>query len=220
MTVLSAELSAIVGNAFAAEGLSQSFGQVTRSDRPDLAQFQCNGALAAAKAAKANPRAVAQKIVARLKSDPLFAKVEIAGPGFINLDATDAALSERGVTLSKDARLGAPLGATVATRVRELKPDKQPFVRARRGAVLLDEQLTQPREVILSVRAAEELIRVGPALVPDRDRFAAPDELRAARAEVAPAAARQLRGAAFGRAVPALHRVNGEAIADVNLARA
>jgi len=108
MTVLSAELSAIVGNAFAAEGLSQSFGQVTRSDRPDLAQFQCNGALAAAKAAKANPRAVAQKIVARLKSDPLFAKVEIAGPGFINLDATDAALSQRGVTLSKDARLGAP----------------------------------------------------------------------------------------------------------------
>ena len=102
MTVLSAELSAIVGNAFAAEGLSQSFGQVTRSDRPDLAQFQCNGALAAAKAAKANPRAVAQKIVARLKSDPLFAKVEIAGPGFINLDATDAALSQRGVTLSRD----------------------------------------------------------------------------------------------------------------------
>jgi len=108
MTVLSAELSAIVGSAFAAEGLSKAFGQVTRSDRPDLAQFQCNGALAAAKEAKTNPRAVAEKIVARLKSDPLFAKVEIAGPGFINLDLTDAALSARGVALSQDARLGAP----------------------------------------------------------------------------------------------------------------
>jgi arginyl-tRNA synthetase len=108
MTSLSAELSAIVGSAFAAEGLSHAFGHVTRSDRPDLAQFQCNGALAAAKEAKANPRAMAEKIVARLKSDPLFARVEIAGPGFINLDLTDAALSERGVALANDARLGAP----------------------------------------------------------------------------------------------------------------
>ena len=71
------------------------FGQVQVSDRPDLAQFQCNGALAAAKAAKANPRAIAEKIAARLKADPLFAKVEIAGPGFINLDLTDAALNVR-----------------------------------------------------------------------------------------------------------------------------
>ncbi len=108
MSALSAELSAIAAAAFAAEGLSQSFGQVTRSDRPDLAQFQCNGALAAAKEAKANPRAVADKIAARLKTNSLFAKVAIAGPGFINLDVTDGALTARGTTLAKDARLGAP----------------------------------------------------------------------------------------------------------------
>ena len=108
MIALSAELSAIAGAAFAAEGLSESFGQVQRSDRPDLAQFQCNGALAAAKAAKANPRAVAQKVADTLKADPLFAKVEIAGPGFINLDVTDEALAARGVSLAKDDGLGAP----------------------------------------------------------------------------------------------------------------
>ena len=108
MTALSAELSAIAGAAFAAEGLSETFGTVQRSDRPDLAQFQCNGALAAAKQAKTNPRAVAEKVAARLKANPLFAKVEIAGPGFINLDVTDDALTARGVTLSKDATLGAP----------------------------------------------------------------------------------------------------------------
>ncbi|MBL6852805.1 MAG: arginine--tRNA ligase [Alphaproteobacteria bacterium] len=108
MTALSAELSAIAGAAFAAEGLSQSFGQVQRSDRPDLAQFQCNGALAAAKAAKTNPRAVAEKVAARLKVNPLFAKVEIAGPGFINLDLTDDALTARGVALAHDGNLGAP----------------------------------------------------------------------------------------------------------------
>ena len=83
---LAGELSLILGRAFAAEGLPEAFGQVQPSDRPDLAQFQCNGALAAAKAAKANPRAIAEKIAARLKADPLFAKVEIAGPGFLNLD--------------------------------------------------------------------------------------------------------------------------------------
>ncbi len=105
---LTGELSGIVGQAFAAEGLAESFGRVVVSDRPDLAQFQCNGALAAAKflsgrpadgspagAAKANPRAIAEKIKARLAADPLFAKVDIAGPGFLNLDLSDEALNAR-----------------------------------------------------------------------------------------------------------------------------
>ena len=79
---LASELSRIAGQAFAAEGLSENFGTVQPSDRPDLAQFQCNGALAAAKAAKANPRAIAEKIAVRLKADPLFAKVGSQGPDF------------------------------------------------------------------------------------------------------------------------------------------
>jgi len=108
MTSLTAALSRLAGEAFAAEGLDAGFGQVQASDRPDLAQFQCNGALAAAKQAKANPRAIAEKIAARLKSDPLFAKVEIAGPGFINLDVTDEALAARIAVMAKEKRLGAP----------------------------------------------------------------------------------------------------------------
>src|SRR6201992_12698 len=108
MIALSNELSAIAGAAFAAEGLSESFGQVQRSDRPDLAQFQCNGALGAAKQAKSNPRAIADKVAARLKANPLFAKVEIAGPGFINLDITDEALAERLGAVARDTKHGAP----------------------------------------------------------------------------------------------------------------
>ncbi len=108
MIPLSAELSALAGRAFAAEGFSPEFGAVQVSGRPDLAQFQCNGALAAAKEAKANPRALAEKIAARLKADPLFAKVGIAGPGFINLDVTDAALAARAAAMTTDAALGAP----------------------------------------------------------------------------------------------------------------
>jgi arginyl-tRNA synthetase len=108
MTALVAELSAIASAAFAAEGVPAKFGQVQASDRPDLAQFQCNGALAAAKEAKTNPRAIAEKVAARLKANPLFAKVEIAGPGFINLDLTDAALAERAAAMMKNESLGAP----------------------------------------------------------------------------------------------------------------
>src|SRR5580658_10299852 len=93
MSVLTGELSRIAGEAFAGEGLDAGLGLVTLSDRPDLCQFQCNGALAAAKVAKANPREIAGKIAARLQADARFAKVEIAGPGFINLDLTDASLA-------------------------------------------------------------------------------------------------------------------------------
>src|SRR5271163_390730 len=107
MTSLTAELSAIAGRAFEADGFASGLGTVNVSDRPDLAQFQCNGALAAAKQAKANPRAIADKIAARLKADPLFSKVEIAGPGFINLDVADDALAARADIMDDDARLGA-----------------------------------------------------------------------------------------------------------------
>ena len=109
MTSLVQSLSALFGAAFAAEGLDAAFGQVQVSDRPDLAQFQCNGALAAAKAAKANPRAIAQTIVARLKAEPVFARLDIAGPGFINFDVTDDALAARLGAMAKDERLGAPM---------------------------------------------------------------------------------------------------------------
>jgi arginyl-tRNA synthetase len=108
MMPLTAELSAIAAEAFAAEGFPAEIAFVQPSDRPDLAQFQCNGALPAAKRAETNPRALAEKIAARLRTNPIFAKVEIAGPGFINLDVSDEALHARLIALAHDERLGAP----------------------------------------------------------------------------------------------------------------
>ncbi|HEY3636749.1 MAG TPA: arginine--tRNA ligase, partial [Rhizomicrobium sp.] len=108
MKSLLAELSAIAGRAFAAEGFDAAQGAVQTSDRPDLAQFQCNGALAAAKAAKSPPRAIAERIAARLRDDAVFAKVELAGPGFINLDITDSFIANRTANMASDVRLGAP----------------------------------------------------------------------------------------------------------------
>jgi arginyl-tRNA synthetase len=110
---LARELSRIVGEAFAAEGLSAGFGLVQVSDRPDLAPFQCNGALAAAKAAKANPRAIAEKVAARLKANPLFSRVEIAGPGFLNLDLADDALNSHAAATDAQAGAGTGAGKTV-----------------------------------------------------------------------------------------------------------
>src|SRR5437016_2597496 len=101
MTSLLAELSATAGAAFAAEGMDTSYGQAQVSDRPDLAQFQVNGALAAAKKVKANPRAIAEKVAARLKASPLLAEAGVAGPGFINLKLKDEALEARLQTLAR-----------------------------------------------------------------------------------------------------------------------
>lgn len=108
MSLLS-HLSAIVGEAFAAEGLDHSYGQVVTSQRPELAQFQSNGALAMGKTSGKSPRQVAESIAGRLGGNPDLAKVEVAGPGFINLTLTDTALADwlqRGVS---DTRLDVPL---------------------------------------------------------------------------------------------------------------
>lgn len=93
MTSLTHILSDIVGEAFAALDLPKELGQVRVSDRPDLAQFQCNGAMAAAKQAKKNPREIAGAIVEMLTQNEMFSKIEIAGPGFINLNITDSYLA-------------------------------------------------------------------------------------------------------------------------------
>lgn len=62
---------------------------VTASTRPDFGDFQANGAMAAAKQLKTNPRELAQKIVDNLALDGIASKLEIAGPGFINIHLSD-----------------------------------------------------------------------------------------------------------------------------------
>lgn len=103
---LTTELSAIVGAAFAAEGVDASYGEVKFSDRPDLAQFQCNGALAAAKLRKSNPRALGEAVAARLKDHEAFAQAGVAGPGFINLTLANHFLSKWLNSIKGDKRVG------------------------------------------------------------------------------------------------------------------
>ena len=120
MTDLRTVLGEAVGAAFATEGVDAALARVTASDRPDLADFQSNGALAAAKALKANPRELAARVAERLTNDPRLASVEVAGPGFINLKLADSALSARAVEVAADS---AHAGASVVDTPRKVVID-------------------------------------------------------------------------------------------------
>jgi arginyl-tRNA synthetase len=105
------KLSSLVGEVFVAHGFDPSMGRVQVSDRPDLAQFQCNGAMAAAKHAKCSPRDVALKIKTSLEqlSHSPIASCEIAGPGFLNFILKTDYLSQHVMEFAQDTeRLGVP----------------------------------------------------------------------------------------------------------------
>ncbi len=77
--------------AFVDAGYEASFGRVTVSNRPDLCEYQCNGALAAAKAYKCAPIQIANKVVEKLNKDD-YSMCEAVMPGFINLKLSDSFL--------------------------------------------------------------------------------------------------------------------------------
>ena len=77
--------------AFAEAGYDASFGRVTVSNRPDLCEYQCNGALSAAKQYKCAPIQIANAVVAKLDESD-YSLVEAVMPGFINLKLSDAFL--------------------------------------------------------------------------------------------------------------------------------
>ncbi len=106
MTDLAAQLSAAAAEAFAALDLDPKFGLVRRADRPDLADFQCNGAMAAAKAAKRNPREIAGEIAPRLEALDMIASVDVAGPGFLNIRVSADALAGRVTGVLEDDKAG------------------------------------------------------------------------------------------------------------------
>ena len=86
-------ITAQMQQAFAAAGYDASFGRVTVSNRPDLCEYQCNGALAAAKQYKCAPIQIAQAVAKQL--DPAdYSMVDAVMPGFINLKLSDAFLQK------------------------------------------------------------------------------------------------------------------------------
>ncbi|MEN9874609.1 MAG: hypothetical protein RL186_1506 [Pseudomonadota bacterium] len=107
MTQFAQLLAAKLGQGFVALGLDAEFGAVARAQKPEFGHFQCNGAMAAAKAAGKNPREIAGLIPQGLAGDPDILACEVAGPGFLNITLSDACLAARGQALSQDPRAGA-----------------------------------------------------------------------------------------------------------------
>lgn len=103
-----------LGAIFQKLGLDEKFALVKPSDRPDLSDFQCNGALALAKSTRRNPREIASLIGAELEKDADFAKISIDGPGFINITLNDAFLGRLMDKMSADDRFGC--GKTAAPK--------------------------------------------------------------------------------------------------------
>ena len=80
------QITAAVSEAFERAGFDPKLGKCTVSNRPDLCQYQCNGAMAGAKLYHKAPFMIAQQVVDVLASNEMFSKVEMVRPGFINLD--------------------------------------------------------------------------------------------------------------------------------------
>lgn len=92
--------------AFAAAGYDASYAKVTLSNRPDLCEYQCNGALAAAKAYKKAPIMIAKDCLPYLQESSMFSSVEAVPPGFINIKLDNAFLASYLQQMAADAKFG------------------------------------------------------------------------------------------------------------------
>ena len=81
-------------NAFAECGYDRKYAKVSLSNRPDLCEYQCNGAMAAAKEYKKAPFMIADEVVAKLDKNPLFDRIESVKPGFINIILSGKAVAD------------------------------------------------------------------------------------------------------------------------------
>ena len=111
MELMAEELSA----AFEKAGYDPSYGKVNVSNRPDLCEFQCNGAMAGAKAYKKAPFMIAEDVVKCLENSRIFSSVEVVKPGFINLKTDKTYLAEYLQKMSEDEKLSVTPAGTPKT---------------------------------------------------------------------------------------------------------
>lgn len=80
--------------AFEKAGYDAEYGKVTISNRPDLCEYQCNGALALARKYKKAPIMIANEVAAILKSEKTFSMVDAVAPGFLNMNIAEEFLTD------------------------------------------------------------------------------------------------------------------------------
>ncbi|MCD7807284.1 MAG: arginine--tRNA ligase [Lachnospiraceae bacterium] len=87
-------ISEEVSQAFADAGYDAALGKVTVSNRPDLCEYQCNGAMAGAKRYHCAPIQIAEAVAAQLNGNSVFGEVNAVKPGFLNLKVSPAFAAE------------------------------------------------------------------------------------------------------------------------------
>ena len=102
LDLISNEVKAAFQNA----GYDAAYGKVTLSNRPDLCEYQCNGAMAAAKAYRKAPIMIAKDVVEQLSDCQALEAAEAVNPGFINLKVSGNYLAQYLTAMCLTANLG------------------------------------------------------------------------------------------------------------------
>ena len=102
-------IGSYVADAFETAGYDSALGKVTISNRPDLCEYQCNGAMAGARQYHKAPLEIAQSVAQVLDGCDAFEKVEAVRPGFLNLKLSAEYLSGYLAQMAVDERLGVPV---------------------------------------------------------------------------------------------------------------
>ncbi|TWX69936.1 arginine--tRNA ligase [Colwellia demingiae] len=121
--ILSEKVSAAMVAAGLPEGTNPA---VSLSNRPNFGDYQANGVMGAAKKLKTNPRELATKVVAELDLDGIASKVELAGPGFINIHLDENWLAAQLNEVAKDEFIGVAQRSTTSGEINA--DDKQQTV--------------------------------------------------------------------------------------------
>ncbi len=100
------QISAVLGTGFEAAGYDPALGKAVVSNRPDLCQYQCNGAMAGAKQYHKAPFMIADDVVKAIGENPMFSKLEMVRPGYINLNLSPDFLAKAMAELEADPMRG------------------------------------------------------------------------------------------------------------------
>ncbi|NLG04393.1 MAG: arginine--tRNA ligase [Clostridia bacterium] len=93
-------------DAFEAAGYDRKYGTATLSNRPDLCEYQCNGAMAAVKVYKKAPIMIAGEIKEKLIGNPVFSQVDAVAPGFLNLKLSEVYLKDYLTSMCQSEKFG------------------------------------------------------------------------------------------------------------------
>lgn len=116
MTKILEQISNIISDAFVSCGYDAKYGKTNISNRPDLCQYQCNGAMAAAKAYSKAPFMIGDEVVARLAGNSTFKSIECVKPGFINIVLSDDFIGNYVKQMASEEKFGcdcAPKNETI-----------------------------------------------------------------------------------------------------------